>query len=241
MKYSGSYMDCNCVECRTRRVVDVMRADQGLAERKARQAEAIEAYVSAENTDAYECGKNLYLHNVHMELGSPLPDGDDAPNSVTGGQGFSASDDGRTWLEKLAQSKPDIYEERPPFITNMSRPGDKPGSRDRDVNLATANAAQRKATPVATGVIDYFPDALAAVAETSWLGAQQHNPGKPLFWDRSKSSDEADALMRHFLQRGTFDTDGVRHSAKVAWRALALLQKEIEAARVDGDAVSKLL
>jgi hypothetical protein len=27
---------------------------------------------------------------------------------------------------------------------------------------------------------------------------------------------------------GTIDNDGVRHSAKVAWRALANLQKEIE-------------
>ena len=29
-------------------------------------------------------------------------------------------------------------------------------------------------------------------------------------------------------QRGGTDTDGIRHSAKVAWRALAMLQKEIE-------------
>lgn len=86
----------------------------------------------------------------------------------------------------------------------------------------------RKMIPIATGCVDYFPDALAAVAELSRIGNDQHNPGKPLHWDRSKSTDEADALMRHFVARGTRDTDGVRHSAKVAWRALALLQKEIE-------------
>ena len=40
--------------------------------------------------------------------------------------------------------------------------------------------------------------------------------------------DEADTLLRHFLQRGSLDEDGIRHSTKVAWRALALLQKEIE-------------
>lgn len=90
------------------------------------------------------------------------------------------------------------------------------------------DAAQRKATPVATGALDYFPDAIRAVAQCSWTGNEQHNPGSLLHWDRSKSGDEADALMRHFLERGTDDTDGVRHSAKVAWRALALLQKEIE-------------
>ena len=36
-------------------------------------------------------------------------------------------------------------------------------------------------------------------------------------------------MLRHFLQRGSLDGDGLRHSAKMAWRALALLQKEIEA------------
>ncbi len=90
------------------------------------------------------------------------------------------------------------------------------------------NAAARKAVPIATGFVDYFPDAVAAVAALSKVGNDQHNPGKPLHWDRSKSGDESDALMRHFLDRGTFDGDGIRHSAKVAWRAMALLQKEIE-------------
>lgn len=91
------------------------------------------------------------------------------------------------------------------------------------------NATARKVVPIASGFIDYFPDAIAAVAHLSWVGNEQHNPGSPLHWDRSKSGDESDALMRHFLERGTTDEDGVRHSAKVAWRALAMLQKEIEA------------
>ena len=92
-------------------------------------------------------------------------------------------------------------------------------------------SAARKQYPVASGVLSYFPLALLAVAHVSYIGNEQHHPGQPLHWDRSKSSDEADALMRHFLQRGTLDTDGMRHSAKVAWRALALLQKELEAER----------
>lgn len=90
---------------------------------------------------------------------------------------------------------------------------------------------KRKDVPIATGFVDYFPDAMVAVAELSRIGNEQHNPGKPLHWDRSKSGDESDALMRHFLERGTFDTDGVRHSVKVAWRAMALLQKELEQAK----------
>ena len=91
------------------------------------------------------------------------------------------------------------------------------------------DAAARKAVPLATGVLDYFPDALAAVAALSAKGNDQHNPGAALHWDRAKSGDEADALLRHLSQRGTVDSDGIRHSAKVAWRALALLQKELEA------------
>lgn len=89
-------------------------------------------------------------------------------------------------------------------------------------------AAARKAIPLYSGCFRYFPDALAAVAELSRIGNDQHNPGQPLFWDRSKSGDELDALSRHLFEAGTLDTDGVRHSAKVAWRALANLQKEIE-------------
>lgn len=86
----------------------------------------------------------------------------------------------------------------------------------------------RKNLPVATGPLDYFPDALLAVAEVCKAGNDQHNPGQPLHWARGKSMDHADALVRHLMDRGALDTDGLRHSAKTAWRALALLQEELE-------------
>jgi Domain of unknown function (DUF5664) len=89
----------------------------------------------------------------------------------------------------------------------------------------------RKEYPVATGVIDYFPLAILEIAHVSCAGNKQHHADKPLHWDRAKSTDEADALMRHFIERGKLDTDGIRHTAKCAWRALALLQKELEAAK----------
>lgn len=91
-------------------------------------------------------------------------------------------------------------------------------------------AADRKATPIATGVLDYFPDAIAEVARVSKAGNDQHNPGQPLHWAKNKSTDHADCIARHLLERGTIDTDGQRHSAKVAWRALALLQVELDQA-----------
>lgn len=95
--------------------------------------------------------------------------------------------------------------------------------------MLPTDPAARKALPLCTGVLDYFPDALAEVAACSKAGNDQHQPGEPLYWARAKSGDEADALLRHLMQRGTVDSDGIRHSAKVAWRALALLQRELEA------------
>ena len=86
----------------------------------------------------------------------------------------------------------------------------------------------RKQTPIFSGVLNYFPDAIREVAQCSFVGNEQHNPNTPLHWDRGKSGDELDALARHLLEAGTIDSDGIRHSAKVAWRALANLQKEIE-------------
>ena len=88
--------------------------------------------------------------------------------------------------------------------------------------------AERKRVPLATGLLDYFPLALQAVANCSLVGNEQHNPGQPLHWAREKSTDHADCIMRHLVDRGTPDTDGVAHSTKVAWRALALLQTELE-------------
>ena len=88
----------------------------------------------------------------------------------------------------------------------------------------------RKETPVFSGVLKYFPDAISEVAKCSFRGQQQHNPDKPLAWDRSKSGDEYDALTRHLIDstKEDYDTDGTLHKAKIVWRALAGLQKHLE-------------
>ena len=96
-------------------------------------------------------------------------------------------------------------------------------------SILPESAAERKKIPIGTGVLDYFPAALAAVAAVSYAGNEQHNPGQELHWSRGKSGDQADTMLRHFLERGTLDVDGHRHSAKMAWRALAILQLELEA------------
>jgi len=96
--------------------------------------------------------------------------------------------------------------------------------------ILPSDASSRKQIPLASGVMDYFTSALIEVAKVSFAGNQQHNPGQPLHWSRGKSTDHSDTMLRHFVERGTVDTDGVRHSAKMVWRALAILQMELEEA-----------
>ena len=96
------------------------------------------------------------------------------------------------------------------------------------------NAKDRKDRPVFTGVLKYFPDAIMEIAKVSLAGNIQHHPDKPLHWDRDKSTDDYDAVARHLIDAGTIDSDGIRHTAKVAWRALACLQKEIEDDKILG-------
>ena len=81
---------------------------------------------------------------------------------------------------------------------------------------------------MAGGLLDYFPNALAAVANLSWRATQQHHSDKPMHWDRSKSRDHRSKILRHLVDTGKFDDKGLRHSTMVAWRALALLQEELE-------------
>lgn len=96
------------------------------------------------------------------------------------------------------------------------------------------DAKARKALPIFSGVLMYFPDAIAAVADVSKKGNDQHNPGQPLHWAREKSSDHLDCVSRHLIDAGP-DGSGkdevtdVYHLAQVAWRALAQLQLVIEA------------
>lgn len=94
--------------------------------------------------------------------------------------------------------------------------------------ILTTDKKLRKESPMARGVLDYFPRALAAVANVSFVGNEQHNPGQPMHWAKEKSNDHADCILRHLVERGTVDEDGLLHSAKAAWRALALLEIELE-------------
>jgi hypothetical protein len=95
--------------------------------------------------------------------------------------------------------------------------------------MLPTDSAVRKNIPLATGALDYFPAALAYVSMISKVCNAKHNPGEPLHHARGKSMDHADCIARHLVDRGTLDPDdNMRHSGKLAWRALALLQEELE-------------
>ena len=90
-------------------------------------------------------------------------------------------------------------------------------------------AQKRKDIPVFSGVLKYFPNAIKEVSKCSKVGNDQHHPDKPLHWDMDKSKDEYDALTRHLIDHtiDPVDTDGILHLTKVAWRALAGLERHL--------------
>lgn len=156
-----------------------------------------------------------FTHDSHPapERSEPLS------NSVSGGQCFDYARTDRNIRR---------WDERWDYAPPAEKVAAAKAAGGRTRAALSTDPVLRKEVPIASCVLDYFPDAIAAVAAVSREGQKQHGTTG---WDRSKSGDESDALMRHFMERGTRDTDGLRHSAKVAWRALALLQKEIEADR----------
>jgi len=93
------------------------------------------------------------------------------------------------------------------------------------------DSTERKAAPVFSGFMAYFPDAIAEVARLSKASNDKHNPGEPMFWSREKSDDHGDCLARHQLQWDELDVDSTGefyHAVKVAWRAMAQLQVLLE-------------
>lgn len=84
--------------------------------------------------------------------------------------------------------------------------------------------------PVYSGVLAYFPRALAAVAEVSAAGIRKGYA--PMSWRGVQDGVQrySDALARHLLRENTHDKDdgpggtGLPHMALAAWNALARLE-----------------
>jgi hypothetical protein len=94
------------------------------------------------------------------------------------------------------------------------------------------DSEERKQIPLFSGVLNYFPLALAAVARVSHSGNDKHNPGQPIHWARGKSMDHSDCIARHLLDIESVNSQGEYEDAMaLAWRALAKLQ-ELEEKRL---------
>lgn len=90
---------------------------------------------------------------------------------------------------------------------------------------------KRKEYPLYSGLMAYFPAALAQVSNHSYLGNQKHNPGKPLQHARGVSGDHADCILRHLVDSAEHPKGSparIDELRALAWRSLALLQEELE-------------
>ncbi len=112
----------------------------------------------------------------------------------------------------------------------------RPKEEKRLLTLPT-DSAERKNYPMLSGLLNYFPAALAGAANTSKLGNDKHNPNQPLHHARGKSMDHGDCIIRHLM-----DTENLKASFKageysvkqsdilleanqLVWRALAYSQQ----------------
>jgi hypothetical protein len=81
-------------------------------------------------------------------------------------------------------------------------------------------------SPVYQGLLDYFPRSCLAVADVSAAGAAKYA------WKGWETVPDGvnryrNALGRHLVNEsieGTYDPDGFRHLAQIAWNALAALE-----------------
>lgn len=110
----------------------------------------------------------------------------------------------------------------------------------------------RKDFPLMTFLTAYMPDTMEALVELSRQGNVQHNISTPedspfylsgdrIAWERAKSQDEMETLMRHAWEHerakrrsdgySMIDSDKMLHIVKAAWRACAEAQKTIETFR----------
>lgn len=91
------------------------------------------------------------------------------------------------------------------------------------------DSASRKLIPIHSGVNEYFPAALAAVAAQSKYNNEKHSPGQKLGWPQDKSMDQADCFMRHLFDQGDAEvmSDELKEFIELTaqcWRKLAELQ-----------------
>ena len=120
---------------------------------------------------------------------------------------------GRSWRDDVERKKTDEVNAILKYCSDAAAEGLGYGT----ATLPT-DSAERKTYPIYSGFIRNFPNAIAAVSHLSYKGSKQHHPDKPIHWDKTKSSDELDALMRHMID-GEWE--------QVAWRAMGNLERKL--------------
>ena len=104
----------------------------------------------------------------------------------------------------------------------------RPAKRNAALPL---DSAERKNFPLFSGLLAYFPAALAQVSNHSKVGNDKHNPGLPLQHARGVSGDHADCILRHLVDAAEYPAGSpqrVEELRALCWRGLALLQEECE-------------
>ena len=97
-----------------------------------------------------------------------------------------------------------------------------------------------KDAPVYRGFLALFPNAMREIAGVMLKNQEKYVPDRqphdPIVWRREVSFNHEDSLARHLLEAGKIDPeDGQRHTAKVATRALMLLEVELEQRAAAGE------
>ncbi len=150
----------------------------------------------------------------------------------------------------LEQQRADLFDQEAAAATQRNRqkmvdyhpptPEEAAEMDGLDVRLAEGHTTlprdsqERKDTPLASGVLRYFPAALCAAARVSDYGSKKHH-GAGLRHARGLSGDHEDCILRHLMDlpedygHGVgYDDNGLPQVAYVVWRALALAQEWLE-------------
>lgn len=118
----------------------------------------------------------------------------------------------------------------PPYDKELLLPPTVAGG---DIPALPTDSAERKRWPMFSGLLRYYPSALARVAHHSFMGNEKHNPGLPLQHARGKSGDHEDCIVRHLVDASEHPKGSAARLDELSalcWRALALLQENCEAA-----------
>lgn len=109
--------------------------------------------------------------------------------------------------------------------------------------ILPTDSEERKKIPLFSGPMSYFPRTMAAVAQACRAGNEKHLPGEPLRWEREKSPDHTDCILRHLVDAheetatspcgaklgiAVDPETGIPEAAFVAWRALAHAELVLE-------------